>query len=335
LRTDRIRLGHGAGGKLGQELVEKILLPEFDNAVLAALDDGAWVRGEERVCVTTDSFVVKPIFFPGGDIGSLAVYGTVNDLAVMGAKPVALCCAFMIEEGLKLSVFREIVHSIAEASKRLGLPIVAGDTKVVERGATDQLFVTTTGIGIPMANCRLEYSRIEPGDAVVITGTIAEHGTAVMLARSGFEFRTEIESDCAPILSLVDAALRCGADVRFMRDPTRGGVATVLNEIAQRSQTAIRLDEASIPIRSDVSAALELLGLDPLYVASEGRCVVIVAESDAEKLVAALQREEQGKDAAIIGRVHAEPPGLVWLKSSVGGERILPMLTAEQLPRIC
>lgn len=321
---------------MSHELIEQVFVAAFGSSVLANLDDGAWIETSgPNVCITTDAFVVKPLFFPGGDIGSLAVYGTVNDLAVMGARPIALSCSFVLEEGFELPILKRIVASMAAASKSARVPIVTGDTKVVERGAADGVFITTTGIGQPMDNARLGYDRVEPGDNVIITGTIADHGTAVLLAREGFEISSQIASDCAPIHDLVAAALASGADVKFMRDPTRGGLATVLNEIASKCSASITIDEANVPMKTDVSAALELLGLDPFYVASEGRCAMIVAASDAKRLVATLAERGLGRQSAVIGLVEKGPAGIVSLASSVGGRRILPMLTAEQLPRIC
>jgi len=326
---------------LSHELIEQVFVSAFGSPALATLDDGVWLsigvgsQFAQKVCVTTDAFVVKPLFFPGGDIGALAVYGTINDLAVMGAKPVALACSFVLEEGLKLSVLKRIVASMATASESTGVPLVTGDTKVVEKGAADGVFITTTGIGQPMADAALGFDRIEPGDKVIITGTIADHGTAVLLEREGFQISSQIASDCAPIHGLVAAALASGANVRFMRDPTRGGLATVLNEIASSCRMCINVEEAKVPIETDVSAALELLGLDPFYVASEGRCVMIVAASDADRLVVTLRRDELGTQSAVIGHIEEAPAGMVSLESSVGGRRILPMLAADQLPRIC
>lgn len=351
LDRNLITLGHGAGGRLSHELIEQVFVPAFGSSILAELDDGAWIEASgPNVCITTDAFVVKPLFFPGGDIGSLAVYGTINDLAVMGAKPIALSCSFVLEEGLELPILKRIAASMAAASKSAGVPIVTGDTKVVEKGAADGVFITTTGVGQPMDNARLRcrglrrrglgcrglgYNRIEPGDNVIITGTIGDHGTAVLLARERFEISSQVASDCAPIHELVATALASGADVKFMRDPTRGGLATVLNEIASKCGMSIAIDEANVPIKTEVSAALELLGLDPFYVASEGRCVMVVAASDAQRLVATLAGHELGRQSAVIGRVEKAPAGMVSLASSVGGRRILPMLTADQLPRIC
>ena len=321
---------------MSHELIEQVFVAAFGSPALAALDDGAWVEAPgENVCLTTDAFVVKPLFFPGGDIGTLAVYGTINDLAVMGARPIALSCSFVLEEGLKLPVLKRIVASMATASKSVNVPIVAGDTKVVEKGAADGVFITTTGIGQPMAGATLGFDRIEPGDNVIITGTIADHGTAVLLEREGFDISSQIASDCAPIHNLVAMALTSGADVKFMRDPTRGGLATVLNEIASGCRMCISIEEAKVPIETDVSAALELLGLDPFYIASEGRCVMIVAETDTDKLLTTLKGCRLAEDSAVIGRVEEAPAGMVSLESAVGGRRILPMLTTEQLPRIC
>ncbi len=321
---------------MSRDLIEQVFVSAFGGPALAALDDGAWVKASDQdFCITTDAFVVKPLFFPGGDIGTLAVCGTVNDLAVMGARPIALSCSFVLEEGLKLAVLEKIAASMAAASKSVGVPIVAGDTKVVEKGAADGVFITTTGIGLRIADVDLGLERIAPGDKVIITGTIADHGTAVLLAREGFQISSQIASDCAPVHNLVATALTSGAGVKFMRDPTRGGLATVLNEVASGCRMCISIEEARVPIRNDVSAALELLGLDPFYVASEGRCVIIAAASDADRLVATLRQDDQGRQSAVIGRVEKSPATMVSLESSVGGRRILPMLAADQLPRIC
>lgn len=331
-----IALGHGAGGRLSRELIERVFVSEFDSPELRKLDDGAWVETQgENVCVTTDAFVVKPLFFPGGDIGKLAVCGTINDLAVMGAKPTALCCSFVLEEGLELPVLKSIVGSMAGTAKAAGVPIVAGDTKVVERGAVDGVFITTTGIGQPMTGVPLGFDCIEPGDEVVATGTIADHGTAVLLAREKFDLTSNILSDCAPIHRLVESALSSGAEVKFMRDPTRGGLATVLNEIASARGVSVGIEEVRVPIATDVAAVLELLGIDPFYVASEGRCVMIVSASDSKRLLDVLRDNALGGKSEVIGRIGEGPAGMVTLESAVGGRRILPMLSADQLPRIC
>ena len=326
---------------MSHELIEQVFVSAFGGPALATLDDGAWVsigvgsQPTHKVCITTDAFVVKPLFFPGGDIGTLAVYGTINDLAVMGSKPVALSCSFVLEEGLKLSILKRIAASMATASKSAGVPLVTGDTKVVERGAADGVFITTAGIGLPLPNVALGFDRIAPGDKVIITGTIADHGTAVLLKREGFDISSQIASDCAPIHNLVAKPLASGAKIKFMRDPTRGGLATVLNEIASSCRRCISIEEAKVPIKTDVSAALELLGLDPFYVASEGRCVMIVAASDADRLAATLRQDALGTQSAVIGHIEEAPAGMVSLESVVGGRRVLPMLTADQLPRIC
>ncbi len=335
---DRIVMGHGAGGRLSAELVERIFLPAFRNDVLAALEDQATLSlaARGRIAVTTDSFVVQPIFFPGGDIGRLAICGSVNDLVVGGAKPLFITAAFVLEEGLPLDDLKRIAASMRVACDEAGVVLVAGDTKVVQRGKGDQIFVTTTAIGqLPDSHRTLSVAHARPGDCVVVSGSVGDHGIAIMSVREGIEFETRLESDVAPLGDVAAAVLGASDEVRCMRDPTRGGLASALNEMAIASRVGIVLDEASIPVGREVRAACELLGLDPLYVANEGKLVAVTAASDAERVVAALRTRPLGRQAAIVGHVVAEHPGLVTVRSTVGGERVLPMLAGEPLPRIC
>ncbi len=332
-----ILLAHGGGGKLTQMLIERVFLPAFANPALETLHDGAILEvGETRLAFTTDSFVVSPIFFPGGDIGCLAVHGTVNDLAMCGARPLALSAGFILEEGFPMEDLCRIVESMREAAQRVGVPIVTGDTKVVDKGKGDGIFINTTGIGIIPAGIQISPKRARPGDLILINGAIAMHGIAIMSVREGLEFETTLASDTAPLHDLVARILEAGGDkVHVLRDPTRGGVASALNEIASKAKVGIVLDEASIPIWEEVKGACEILGLDPLYVANEGKCLAIVAREKAEEVLEAMKSHPLGKEAAIIGEVVEEHPGQVILRSRIGGRRIVEMLSGEQLPRIC
>lgn len=352
---DRVLLGHGSGGRLTAELIQNLFVPGFGNDVLARLEDQAIVRLETpaalsdtrreaaidaalgpRIAFTTDSYVVRPLFFPGGDIGSLAVNGTVNDLAVGGAIPLFLSAAFILEEGLPLDDLRRVVASMRAACDAAGVALVTGDTKVVDRGKGDKLFITTSGIGIvPDHRLAMSIGSARPGDAVLVSGTVGDHGMAIMSVREGIEFETVLESDTAPLTGLVQEMLRTCPQIRCMRDPTRGGLASTLNELAAASGVGVTLDEAAIPIRREVHAACELLGLDPLYVANEGKLVAVVPASDAERVLETMQAHPLGRHAAQIGRVVDEHRGMVVLRSLIGGERIVTMLSGEQLPRIC
>jgi hydrogenase expression/formation protein HypE len=335
-RYEQIVLGHGSGGRLTNELVTRLFLPAFPSEVLAALEDQATVAvGAARVAFTTDAFVVKPLFFPGGDIGKLAVHGTVNDLAVGGAQPLFLAAAFILEEGLAISDLQRIVASMRAACEEASVSLVTGDTKVVDRGKGDQIFITTTGIGLVPEGRALSIASARPGDAVLVSGTLGDHGIAIMSVREGIEFETVLESDCAPLTSLVRAMLEVAPSIRCMRDPTRGGLSSALNELAVASRVGVELDESAIPLRPAVRGACEMLGLDPLYVACEGKLVAVVPAADADRLLAAMRAHPLGKDAAIVGRVVADHPGLVTLRTLVGGERVVAMLAGEQLPRIC
>jgi len=332
-----ITLAHGGGGRLTQMLIEKMFVPSFANVALETLHDGAIIETNgARLAFSTDSYVIHPIFFPGGDIGSLAIHGTVNDLAMCGAQPLALSSAMILEEGLPMQDLWRIVQSMQRAAQNIGVPIVTGDTKVVDRGKGDGVFINTAGIGIIPAHIRVAPKRAQPGDIVLISGSIAVHGIAIMSVREGLEFETRLESDSAPLHDIVARVLDvAGERVHVLRDPTRGGVASALNEIAAQAQVGIRLIEAQIPLDDAVRGACEILGLDPLYVANEGKFLAIVAREIADQVLAAMQAHPLGKDAAMIGEVVDDHPGKVYLRSRVGGMRVVDMLSGEQLPRIC
>jgi hydrogenase expression/formation protein HypE len=334
---EHVVLGHGSGGKLSHELVSGIFLPAFHNDTLARLEDQATVTlpGGTRLAITTDSFVVRPLFFPGGDVGSLAVHGTLNDLAVGGATPEWLTAAFILEEGFPLADLRRISESMRKACDEAGVRIVAGDTKVVERGKGDQVFINTTGVGIVPNGCALSVRGARPGDQVLVSGMLGDHGIAVLSKREGISFDTELESDSANLTPLVRRMLEVCPEVRVMRDPTRGGLASALNEIAVASDVGIELDEKAIPIRGEVASACELLGLDPLYVANEGKLVAIVPKEHADQLLVAMRAHPLGRHAARVGQVVDDHRKLVTLRSRVGGTRLVSMLSGEQLPRIC
>ncbi|MBI3644685.1 MAG: hydrogenase expression/formation protein HypE [Acidobacteriales bacterium] len=333
---DTIVLGHGSGGRLSAELMRSIFLPAFENPVLARLDDQAIITvNGTRLAFTTDSFVVKPLFFPGGDIGSLAVHGTVNDLAMGGAKPLFLSAAFIIEEGLSIAVLRRVVDSLRSAARNAGVEIVTGDTKVVEKGSGDELFINTTGIGIVPDDLELSADRARPGDKVLLSGSIGEHGIAILAQREGLEFECPVESDSAPLHTLVADMLTVSREIRCMRDPTRGGVSSTLNEIAEQSRVGIQLEESSIPIREEVRGACEMLGLDPLYVANEGKLVAIVAPDAADAILETMRRHPLGGNARIIGAVFESSSPIVTIRTELGTSRIVDMLAGDQLPRIC
>jgi hydrogenase expression/formation protein HypE len=333
---DTVLLGHGSGGKLSAELVRDLFLPAFDNPALSRLDDQAIVNvNGTRIAITTDSFVVKPLFFPGGDIGSLAVHGTVNDLAMGGALPLYLSAAFILEEGLPMATLRRVVTSLRRAATAAGVQVVTGDTKVVEKGSGDGLFINTTGIGIVADGIELSANGAKPGDKVLLSGPIGDHGIAILAQREGLEFETTIESDSAALHTLVANMLAATRELRCMRDPTRGGLSSTLNEIAEQSRVGIELQESAIPIREEVRGACELLGLDPLYVANEGKLVAIVAAQAADALLAAMRGHPLGRDAQIIGTVTSVNPGLVTMRTPLGTSRIVDMLAGDQLPRIC
>lgn len=332
----QVLLGHGSGGKLMHELIERIFQPSLLPAHLPALNDaGVFEVNGARLAITTDSFVVDPIFFPGGDIGQLAVYGTVNDLAVTGAKPLLLSAAFILEEGLPMDDLCRIVLSMKEACERIPVAIVTGDTKVVNRGKGDKVFINTTGIGIIERPVEISAERGRVGDLVLINGDVAAHGIAIMLAREDLEFEKPILSDSAPLWSLVADMLEASLNIHCLRDLTRGGLASALNEIAASSQVGIRLDEERIPVQDEVKGACEILGLDPLHVANEGKLVALVAREDGEKVLERMRQHPLGREAAVIGEVVDEHPGMVILKTRVRGFRVVDMLSGEQLPRIC
>ena len=332
----RVLLGHGSGGTLSARLVREVFLPAFDNAALARLDDQAVLRvGDSRLAFTTDSFVVKPLFFPGGDIGSLAVHGTVNDLAMGGARPLFLSVAFIIEEGFEVNALARVVASMRDAAAAAGVEIVTGDTKVVEKGSGDGLFINTSGIGIIPAGLELSADRARPGDRIILSGSIGDHGIAILAKREGLEFETAIESDSAPLHGLVAAMLAASPGIRCMRDPTRGGVSSTCNEIAASSRVGMLLDETAIPVGEEVRGACELLGLDPLYVANEGKLVAVVAPEAADAILAAMRAHPLGRNAALIGTVTDGPPGSVMMRTDFGTTRLVEMLAGDQLPRIC
>jgi hydrogenase expression/formation protein HypE len=347
VRDSHITLAHGSGGRAMHELVEGLFLECLRNPILEALEDQAVFEvasigsAPARLAFTTDSYVVDPIFFPGGDIGSLAVHGTVNDLAMSGARPLYLSAGFIIEEGFPVDDLRRIVMSMREAADEAGVQVVTGDTKVVQKGSVDKLFVNTSGVGVIELPVRISASAARPGDRVVLSGTIGDHGTTVMVARGELELETEIESDTAPLNTLVadmlDEAARLGRldAVHCLRDPTRGGVATTLNEIALGSDVYIQIREDRIPAREEVRGACEILGLDPLYVANEGKLIAVVAGEVAEPLVARMRQNRYGRDACIVGDVTQEPRGIVAMVTGFGGTRIVDMLAGDQLPRIC
>jgi hydrogenase expression/formation protein HypE len=329
-------IGHGGGGQLSAELIEHLFLPAFRNEELEALGDAALLPAQPgRLAFSTDSFVVHPLFFPGGSIGDLAVYGTVNDLAMSGARPLYLSAAFILEEGLDMGVLGTIVTRMAEAARDAGVRIATGDTKVVERGRGHGCYITTSGVGLVPPGLAIGPDRARPGDVVLVSGTIGDHGMAVMSVREGLQFGTVIESDSAPLAGLVAVLLGAAPSVRALRDPTRGGVASSLNEIAARSRVGINLEERAIPVRSDVQAACELLGMDPIYVANEGKLLAIVDPADADAALAALRAHPLGRQAAIIGRVTDRHPGMLVAKTGIGATRVIPMQLGEQLPRIC
>ncbi|MCG5218650.1 hydrogenase expression/formation protein HypE [Streptosporangium sp. KLBMP 9127] len=346
VREERITLAHGSGGKATHTLIDAVFLEAFRNPLLAPLEDGATLSlGTARAVFTTDSFVVNPLFFPGGDIGDLAVNGTVNDLAVCGARPLYLSAGFILEEGFPVADLRRITASMSAAAKAAGVSIVTGDTKVVERGKADGCYITTAGVGLidrpalgppPEGSPGLSISGARPGDAVVVSGPIGEHGAAIMVARGEFEIEADLASDTAPLHDLVAALLDAlPTQVRTMRDATRGGVATILNEVATGSEVAVVVEETAVPVRAEVTGVCELLGIDPLYVACEGRFVAVVDGAYADRALQALHGHPLGRGAAVIGRVVADPAGLVLLKTTFGGTRIVDLLVGDPLPRIC
>ncbi len=336
MRGDKILLGHGSGGKLSHDLVRSIFLRSFDNPVLAREDDSAVLTGVSgRLAFTTDSYVINPIFFPGGDIGKLAVCGTVNDLAMAGAEPRYLSASFILEEGLALTDLERIVASMAQAAREADVAIVAGDTKVVERGAVDEVFINTAGLGIIPSGVEICGAGAHPGDVVLVSGTTGDHGMTIMGQRKGLRFSAALESDCAPLNGMVAEMLRASRQIHVLRDPTRGGLATVLKEIAVQSGVSIEIEEELVPVSAPVRSACEMLGLDPLYVANEGKLVAVVAPEDAGGVLAVMRAHRYGASAARIGEVNDSAPGRLSLKTALGARRVLDMLAGEQLPRIC
>ena len=331
-----IVLAHGGGGKLSRQLIDKVVLPQFRNELLEPLHDGAiFSVADQRLAFTTDSFVVSPIFFPGGDIGSLSIHGTINDLAMCGARPLYLSASFILEEGLPMEDFWRIVQSMHAAADAAGVKLVTGDTKVVDRGKADKIFINTSGVGLVPDGVNIDPTRAQVGDKIIVSGAIAVHGIAIMSVREGLEFETEIASDTAPLSSLVDAMLATKIDIHVLRDPTRGGITSALTEIAQSAKVGMLLDEARIPISEEVKGACEILGLDPLYVANEGKLLAIVAAQDIDLVLSTMKSHPLGQHAAVIGEVTSDHPGFVMMKTRIGGTRVVDMLSGEQLPRIC
>jgi hydrogenase expression/formation protein HypE len=336
VKYDRIVLAHGGGGLLTRELIEEVFAPRFDNPALRTLDDSAVLDlNGHGYAFTTDSYVVKPYMFPGGDIGRLAVCGTVNDLAVQGAQPLWLSLGFILEEGLRTADLEKIVESIRKTAAEVGVLVATGDTKVVERGRCEGLYVNAAGIGRIVTRNWLGGANARPGDVVILSGSLGEHGVAVMSRREGIEFQTSVVSDCAPLWPLVKEILGTGVEIHAMRDPTRGGLAAAVCEIARASGVGIRLDESAIPIHPAVRGACDLLGLDPLTIANEGKLILFCRALDADRVLAAMKREPLGGDACVIGEVREKPRGMALLRTSIGGERIMDMPTGEDLPRIC
>ena len=335
--SDKILLGHGSGGTMTRKLIENVIVKAFSNPTLDQLTDAAALElPSGNIAMTTDSFVVAPPIFPGGDIGKLAIFGTVNDLAMVGAKPLYLSVGFILEEGLEMTLLEEIVHSMAEAAKRAVVHIVTGDTKVVERGKGDKIFINTTGIGIIPTGRQLSAGNIRQGDKVILSGTMGDHGITIMAMRNGLNFQTDLTSDCAPLNHLAQKMLEVAPEIRIMRDPTRGGVASVLNELAEQAQVEIEIDETAVPILPQVQGICDLLGLDPFHVANEGKLLALVPADKAEQVVEAMRQIPEGVNAAIIGEVVAKSTeGEVYVRTEIGTTRILEMLTGDQLPRIC
>jgi len=333
---DRILLDHGSGGRSSHDLIARTVLPFFQNVFLNDLNDSASLDLEGvRLAFTTDSYVVDPIFFPGGDIGSLAICGTVNDLAMRGADPRYLSLGFILEEGFLLSDLERILRSMAEAAQQAGVQVVTGDTKVVPKGKADKIFVNTAGIGLIPPGVNVAGQNARPGDGLLVSGTLGDHGMTILSKREGLAFDSPLKSDVAPLNGLVKAMLAVCPDLHVLRDPTRGGLATTLNEIAQQSQISMEIWEESLPVRNGVQAAAEILGLDPLYLANEGKLVAIAPEAGVDRLLTVMRQHPYGQEAALIGQVLGDNPGRVFMKTAIGGRRLIDMLTGEQLPRIC
>ena len=336
MKSKRIQMDHGAGGRASHDLVATTFIPALANPILKELNDSALINFDEvRLAISTDSYVVNPIFFPGGDIGSLAVHGTVNDLAMRGAQPRYLSVGFILEEGLEIADLERLVTSMAQAAREASVEVVAADTKVVERGKADRVFINTAGVGIIAAGVDIAGQNAKPGDFVLLNGPVGDHGIAVLSTREGLSFQTNIQSDSAPLNGLVSDMLEVSRNIHVLRDPTRGGVATALNEVATQSAVGIELEESKLPVRPEVKAACEMLGLDPLYVANEGKVLVLVAPEDADLVLNKMRQHPLGRESCAIGKVVSAHPGRVVLQTGVGGHRIVDMLSGEQLPRIC
>jgi hydrogenase expression/formation protein HypE len=336
MKADKILLDHGSGGKISHRMTQDLLLPAFDNPILSELNDGAIFELHGlRLGFSTDSYTVDPIFFPGGNIGELAVYGTVNDLAMCGAEPAYLSAALIIEEGFALDQLEAIVSAMSRAAEHAGVTVVTGDTKVVPRGAADRIFINTSGIGVIPSGVQVGSRQARPGDRVLLSGTIADHGVSVLASREGLSFQTSVQSDTAPLNHMVRGMLAVGPGIHALRDPTRGGLGTALNEIAEKSGVGVRIREDRIPVKAEVAGLCELLGLDPLYLANEGKLIAFVAPEDADAVLAAMRQDPYGREAVLIGEATAEHPGKVVMATRIGGTRIVDMLAGEQLPRIC
>jgi hydrogenase expression/formation protein HypE len=338
MKSDKILLDHGSGGKISHSLTKDMMLPVFDNPILAALNDGAIFEVEgRRLAFSTDSYTVDPIFFPGGNIGDLAINGTVNDLAMCGATPLYLSVGLIIEEGLPVSDLDTIIKDMGRAAKKAGVTIVTGDTKVVPRGTADRIFINTSGIGLIPDNIHVASDNAKPGDKIILSGTIADHGITILTQREGLSFETSLQSDSAPLNHMIKKMFSAAAagDIHVLRDPTRGGVGTALNEIAEMSELGMEIIEEKIPLKTEVAGACELLGFDPLYLANEGKLLAFVSSDGVDAVLEAIQSDSFGQDAAVIGEVVNDYPGRVFLKTRIGGRRIVDMLAGEQLPRIC
>ena len=336
MKEERILLAHGSGGRLTHNLIKEVMLKSFSNPALKHLDDSAVLElSNKRIALSTDSYVVDPIFFPGGDIGKLAVWGTVNDLAMSGAIPLYLTSALIIEEGFSLKDLKKIVKSMKEAAGEARILLVAGDTKVVEKGSVDKIFINTSGIGVIKERVNISGSKAKPGDKIILSGSVGDHGLAILQQRNELKFQGNFRSDCAPLNKLVQEMLKASKEIHVLRDPTRGGLSATLNEIAEQSNVAIEISEEEIPIRQKVKGACEMLGLDPLHIANEGKLVAFVAASQAERVLKVMRRNKHAQEASLIGQVRSRPPKTVSLRTAIGGTRILDMPLGELLPRIC
>jgi hydrogenase expression/formation protein HypE len=332
----QVLLAHGGGGKLSQQIIQKMIVPQFMNDLLEPLHDGAiFTLAGAQLAFSTDSYVINPIFFPGGDIGELAVNGTVNDLAMCGSRPIFLSAAFIIEEGFPMDDLWKVIVSMQRAAAKAGVKLVTGDTKVVDRGKGDKIFINTSGIGVVIPGSQIGSRNAKSGDAIIVSGSIADHGIAIMSVREGLEFESQVQSDTAALNHLVESMMAASKNIHVLRDPTRGGMASSLNEIAESSGVGVELEEASIPITEPVRGACEILGLDPLYVANEGKLIAFVSPEDAMAVLAVMRKDPNGANAALVGKVVEDHPGTVVMRTTIGGSRVVDMLSGEQLPRIC